>query len=458
MENKCKEYLKVLENDPVNQYYEAALNVMNPKGSLDNMFNHEKSVVWQVTALAVAPVLISYVTWILNDCIKRNITRLYFLARDGFVLREIAERICNKNGWDIKCNYLYCSRLALLLPFFYTNKAEAIEKLFSKGYRVSADIVFSRVGLSLTEKKELVAALELQNTHAFLTENGLHDLRKLLTSTPAFMQIIERNSKRAFDELTQYFNQEGLFDKENWALVDLGWTGSTQKILSQIMEKHLSRSAHLQGYYFGMVYTGDQKCGLFRTFYFSNYSLSKRADFNTDLFECLCTADHGMTVGYRNVNGTIEPILNKYTNSWLILLQNECIIAYAEQLLNSNLYDHRMILKRNTIHALLKNLMITPTAEEATIYGSILFSDDPTNMLKQPLSIHISLHDLYSYSFIHKIPRLLFGRKIKNNEETSWIYGTLSLYYPQKRLSRCMIRLTDYVRIFVIWLKGCCNR
>lgn len=68
---------------------------------------------YEVSREHTAPVLLDYVQWVLKEAQARNITTLYFLARDGFVLREIAERVCMKDRIPIHCRYLYCSRASL---------------------------------------------------------------------------------------------------------------------------------------------------------------------------------------------------------------------------------------------------------------------------------------------------------------------------------------------------------
>lgn len=56
--------------------------------------------------------LYTYVDWILKQASGRNIKRLYFIARDGFILKRIADVIIKEYELDIKTFYLYGSRNA----------------------------------------------------------------------------------------------------------------------------------------------------------------------------------------------------------------------------------------------------------------------------------------------------------------------------------------------------------
>ena len=47
----------------------------------------------QVTAYVTAPVLFCYVSYILDSVKKKNINRIFFLSRDGYILKQIADII-----------------------------------------------------------------------------------------------------------------------------------------------------------------------------------------------------------------------------------------------------------------------------------------------------------------------------------------------------------------------------
>lgn len=74
-----------------------------------------------------APILISYVEWILNQAIERNIRALNFLARDGYILKNIADQIIEKRGLQIKTAYIYSSRKAWSENAFANNRNHCIE-------------------------------------------------------------------------------------------------------------------------------------------------------------------------------------------------------------------------------------------------------------------------------------------------------------------------------------------
>lgn len=57
-------------------------------------------------------ILYPYVSWILNICLTKKWKRLYFIARDGYVLKRIADQIISIFSYDIETKYIYGSRQA----------------------------------------------------------------------------------------------------------------------------------------------------------------------------------------------------------------------------------------------------------------------------------------------------------------------------------------------------------
>ncbi len=59
-----------------------------------------------------AAVLLSYVLWVLNICLEKGIRDLYFVARDGWILLQIANTVNRYRKQRINMKYIYGSRKA----------------------------------------------------------------------------------------------------------------------------------------------------------------------------------------------------------------------------------------------------------------------------------------------------------------------------------------------------------
>lgn len=77
-----------------------------------NDINSKEDIGYRIGYGFVGIALYAYVEWILNQAEKRKIKRLYFIARDGFILKKIADIMIKEYNLKIKTFYLYGSRNA----------------------------------------------------------------------------------------------------------------------------------------------------------------------------------------------------------------------------------------------------------------------------------------------------------------------------------------------------------
>lgn len=61
-------------------------------------------------ATTAGPIFVSYVAYVLEQSVRLGIDNLYFLARDGYILKIIADALIEKDHLPIKTTYLYSSR------------------------------------------------------------------------------------------------------------------------------------------------------------------------------------------------------------------------------------------------------------------------------------------------------------------------------------------------------------
>lgn len=76
--------------------------------------NSEKPVTdaFRIGMTCGAVVLMPYVEWLINICQKQNITTLYFIARDGYILKKLADQYIHAFELEIRTEYIYGSREA----------------------------------------------------------------------------------------------------------------------------------------------------------------------------------------------------------------------------------------------------------------------------------------------------------------------------------------------------------
>lgn len=72
----------------------------------------QKSSAYTIGYSFVGIALYSYVEWVIEEALKRKIHGLCFVARDGYILKRIADVIINQNSKKLKTSYIYGSRMA----------------------------------------------------------------------------------------------------------------------------------------------------------------------------------------------------------------------------------------------------------------------------------------------------------------------------------------------------------
>lgn len=200
-----------------------------------------------------------------------------------------------------------------------------------------------------------------------------------LKKNKVFKEIYEKNRKEQKELFKKYIKQ---FTKEKQiCVVDIGWNGSIQDNIQNI----LGDSYKVSGYLYGLVTREDpakiaknnNKKGLI----FSNVpTISKNFDLfveNRTVYEILLGASHGSANRYIEKNGKIEVLTFEKKEERAIYLniiskiQNKMFKLYKELLkaLQNTYYDDKLIDKMiNRIHF---KMVFYPTDEQLKFFNKI---------------------------------------------------------------------------------------
>lgn len=443
-------------------------------------------VVEAATKQVTAPVLCDFVGWVLNSAREKGIKRLYFLARDGWIMYNAAERIKAKYKLHIELKYLFCSRMSLRLAALSDLGGEAYRYLLEGGFALTPAVILGRLRLDAEQRKSVYKDIGFEGDENMEMGKAVAAaFCDKLRNSAVYNGFIRDVSDRCKQNAMTYLLQEGLLSDEQYALVDSGWTGSMQRMFRVLTGKKQT------GFYFGLyskpsgtmpsggrpksgdgtmpsVFTqgldrtssqqsehlgrhgnrANAEDGEFNAYLFDK-STSPRlvSRFNNHLFEALCSAPHGMTVGYEVKDGEAVPIFNneKSLNSGLPLLdvQEQGIYGYIES--SYTLPDRTSSMKERQEFAfpLLDSLMFMPSREIAESYGALRFSDDPAELYSFPLAA--ALEDTRQ---LYLLPRLKekYFRRDKPARPVYWGYATAALSGKGK-FCRLNLRLWE-----ILWL------
>lgn len=402
----------------------------------------KEHVAVSVTNEIFAPVMCGFVGWTLRSALAAGVKRLYFLARDGWIMYNAAKLIAERNGLNIELRYLYCSRMSLRNAALADLGEEAYRYLLEGGFALTPRTILGRLRLSEDERSEVYADIGFTGEENIeLGKSAAAEFCGKLRNSAVYNGYITSVSAANKANALGYLEQEGLLGDEKYALVDSGWTGSMQRMFRVLTGKTQI------GYYFGLYAQPSAEDGEFNAYLFDKHtSPGLVATFNNNLFETLCSAPHGMTVGYERREDGYFPVFKDKKNlnkdSRLLEIQERVLYEFAgSYILHEDVPD--MEQRQRFAFPLLARLMYKPSAEIAEEYGALRFSDDPAELYAFPLAARVE-----RTSRLYLLPRLYekFFRKGRLNAPLYWGYGAAVLS-GKGAFCRANLRLWE-----ILWL------
>jgi len=303
--------------------------------------NRKNDTEWEIYSQIVAPVLVEFVSWILEESGKKKIKNIYFLSRDGQILKRIADALIVSRGLSIKSNYLYASRQSFHLPG-HMDINESESWLLDNTEKLTLNIIAKRSGVS----KELFIAVahKYLNVDADknLSESERSILKKIIRDS-SFIKLIEDASSEALEPVLYYFGQSGLLQckYEAVAIVDVGWNMRIQRSLENILQKNQIPVNNIFGYYFGIsnnnvFSSGERVKGFVYDPFDSKKENGKWVDLYRGMVEFFLGADHPSVHSFFiNSQGGSEPVFLKRINEKdleHVSFMQDAVLSYTEKL------------------------------------------------------------------------------------------------------------------------------
>lgn len=331
---------------------------------LTRVLSFDKSPIYQFGCSFAGPILYNYVSWIIEQTQKRGLKNLYFVARDGYVLKLIADEIIKVKNLTINTKYIYGSRAAWRIPtektlmqFLYGNFDE-YRRIFSLKF------LSSRLFMDVNELKVFAG---IEDISAILDNNSINQLYHRLINNSDFINRILEINKAKQDLLLEYLEQEIDFSEDTIAFVDLFGTGRTQDLLAEIINSKYDKNI-LSLYFHSAIEVEtkikSQKINYFSTIQFKHFSI-----------ELLCRNIDGQTLGYKKENGKIIPVFDEINSQKLLDWGYKSYIQglkdYAKNASMIELINNYSINSFNVQKRYIKYYLNELDKDTADIFGSI---------------------------------------------------------------------------------------
>jgi predicted HAD superfamily hydrolase len=396
-----------------------------------------QEVLRDVAAGVVAPILVGYVLWIIQQARQMGLKRLYFVSRDGQILLEIARRLIGKLDIDCELRYIYGSRLSWNLPSLASlDVAQASQMLKRSSWlldttsSLSLRDFWARVSIAPEEIEDSLASIGFQKEdwERTLSVNEQQTLHILLDGRK-IKDLILLKAFQQHKVLINYLSQEKLFDKTPKGVVDLGWFGSSYDSLSPILK---SKDATLDvGLFFGLRSNSQKNQSSSKKSYFFDERLQvgyKWAipEMGIVPLEMFCAADHGTVVGFIEENGQARPVLREERNQrvidWGLPLVRDAVYSFTENLLLETSLVNQYADVREASAKVLQTFWLNPSAVEANAWGDFPWEKGHSEKT-------VSLADSYCW---RQVLKSFLTLRLASHESV-WTEGAIARSSPPTR-------------------------
>lgn len=222
---------------------------------------------WRLGYYGFGIFLMGYVKWIMEQAICDKMDRLYFLSRDGLIMKKAYDILAKSYPNAPESHYLLCSRRAVNLAKI--KDESGILDLLNVDYALTSvgHLFNSRFGL---KESDLDISVLKQHSLAFDSRVSAKHRAVLHAILISHKEKIFAVAQRERDNYLEYLQQEKIFEDGNIAIVDIGYAGTMQESLYEITE----RCKPIQGYYlmtFRQALKRVEEKGLFAKAYLANF-------------------------------------------------------------------------------------------------------------------------------------------------------------------------------------------
>lgn len=435
---KFKEYEKsLLVANSQNSFVQISLGCA--KNIRLNQFpNDEKA---QLGASLAGPILFPYIYWLLDQAQKRGIERLYFIARDGYILKLIADLIIKENNLPIKTKYIYGSRKAWRISALNLDDDE-LYRQFIQFTMYEPKKVNQAFGLT---KEEFLSILP-KNLHNYSTHKPDNRLAEYLYNNKDVLKFAIEKNKAQKECVINYLKNTIDCTDDKFAFVDLDGSGLTQNCLARLMNNFYDKK--IKSFYYAVTPACCRSLNLEKYYY---YTL-KRGNMG-NMLELLTRAPHGQTLKYADKNEDYKPILEQIDvenfKAWGFDNYINGMLEYCN-LLNQNKYKYIQLDNQVILDIYINYLFLSIDKNTATLLGSIVHTSYGKE--SDEFAPKLSVFDAFHYLFRKKVDtdNLMYSKARSNKFVNSIIEYRQAHPKFRKELINLYINKTQQDAVFTI--------
>lgn len=341
------------------------------------------------------PLLYNFSKWIDQELKKEKIEKVFFLARDGKIMKEAFLKYKKNNDEYKNITYMYASRRAIIVPSFceYSSINEILGSI-NLPKLIHLDDLLKRLGLDSYDANEITNKYSLKLDKEYVTKELIENNKEFLDE---LYPIVVNNSKIEKKNMLKYLKNIEFNNKV--AIIDIGWFGNMQVALSK------NTDANIYGYYFGL--RPNKKNGIKTKGCYFDKNINEKYNYRqfslNSIFEFMFTADHGSVKNYSadGINANLYP--NEYieeNDSNAIKCMQAGALAFIEIYGKSQL-DSYIEIDNDYVFERILNMLENPSLDDSYKIGFLDFVDG--SKIKIAKSKGLKYYILHPKKFIYDL-------------------------------------------------------
>lgn len=326
----------------------------------------------------VGPLLLAFGLWLRERTLEDEVSRLYFLARDGHVMHRVHLELAAHGLALPQGGYLYASRRAFNVPAMTRVGEPECDFLVSGSSVLRTRDFLARLGLDAAEHLDAIRSVELEPDTPIVSGLAYGRLRALFRALER--PLLELAQRERF-LLRDYLAAQGVFEQGRLGLVDIGWHGTMQESFSGLLTQFGAEPTVI-GYYLG-TFEGARKraeAGAHHRGFLCELGEPREMwaviRTSVEVFEWLFCAPHGSVCGFERTAAGIVPRFDgmdaeRLRHDTAERLQ-EGALQFVRDFLSAFAHGVAPAVPNPAVAvALLRDLLEHPCPEEARLIGEI---------------------------------------------------------------------------------------
>ncbi len=182
----------------------------------------------------LGPLMDAFCHWLKLEAKVHGIERFYFLSREGQFIKRAFDLFAGDHS-PVTSDYLILSRRAVTVPAIHCR--EDIYAIARHRYFPGPPSVFLRERFGLELSGQEIRRLGFKESLLSVGNDG--DISHLLPLLNNLEERIFSNALRERLGLMTYLESAGLFDEKMTGVVDIGYSGTIQRSLNELLEKKI---------------------------------------------------------------------------------------------------------------------------------------------------------------------------------------------------------------------------